>query len=53
LFEGATDGGFKLLEILGCVVDYARATAARAIKNLRSLRIVGSMTSGPERPDAA
>ncbi len=32
---------FKLLDILGCVVDYARATAARAIKNVRSLRSDG------------
>ena len=30
----------------------ANAAAARAIKNVRSLRKAVSMTSGPERPDA-
>jgi len=30
----------------------AKTIAPRAIKNVRSLRIVVSMTSGPERPDA-
>jgi len=31
----------------------AKTIAPRAIKNVRSLRIVVSMTFGPERPDAA